>query len=69
MKWKWIVSFSNYTESCRLVRKLLNRGLRPANIAMYRPLLQTKAHILLAQVLASPDELDAHLYQFVLFFY
>ena len=67
MKWKWIVAFSNYTESWRLARKLLDRSLRPATIAMYRPLLQTKAHVLLTQLLANPDELEAHLYQFVAF--
>jgi cytochrome P450 len=69
MKWEWIVTFSRYTESWRLARKLLDRSLRPAVIASYRPLLQTKAHVLLTQLLANPDELEAHLYQFVAFFW
>ncbi|KAI0278749.1 cytochrome P450 [Russula aff. rugulosa BPL654] len=60
MKWEWVVAFSNYTESFRQARKLLDRSLRPATIATYRPLLQTKAHVLLTHVLANPDELDAH---------
>ncbi|KAI0274083.1 cytochrome P450 [Russula aff. rugulosa BPL654] len=60
MKWEWNLTFSNYTESFRQARKLLDRSLRPAMIATYRPLLQTKAHVLLTHVLANPDELDAH---------
>jgi hypothetical protein len=67
MKWEWILAFSNYTESLRQARKLLERSLRPATIATYRPLLKTKAHVLLTHVLANPDELEAHLYQFVAF--
>ena len=67
MKWEWMVAFSNYTESFRQARKLLDRSLRPATTATYRPLLQTKAHALLTHVLANPDELDAHFHQFVTF--
>ncbi|KAF8492571.1 cytochrome P450, partial [Russula emetica] len=61
MRWEWNVSFGNCTESWRLARKLLDRSLRPAGIAAYRPLLQTKAYALLSQVLANPDDLEAHL--------
>jgi cytochrome P450 len=67
MKWGWIVTFSRYTESWRLARKLLDRSLRPATIAAYRPLLQTRAHVLLTQVLENPDDFEAHLNQFVVF--
>ena len=67
MKWEWNLAFSNYTESFRQGRKLLDRSLRPATIATYRPLLQTKAHVLLTHVLANPDELDAHFHRFVAF--
>ena len=67
MKWDWNVAFSKYTESWRLSRKLLDRGLRPAAIVAYRPLLQQKAHLLLAQMLANPDGFEAHLNQFVAF--
>jgi hypothetical protein len=68
MKWEWIVGFSRYNAFLRHARKLLDRSLRPAVVAAYRPLLQAKAHALLPHVLASPDELDAHLYQFVVSF-
>jgi hypothetical protein len=67
MKWEWNLAFSNYTESLRTRRKLLDRSLRPTSIAAYGPLLQTKAHVLLTQMLANPDEFEAHLYQFVVF--
>ncbi len=67
MKWEWNLGFSNYTERFRQARKLLDRSLRPATIATYRPLLQRKVHVLLTQVLANPDEVDAHFYQFVQF--
>jgi hypothetical protein len=62
MKWEWNVGFSSYTESFRQARKLLDRSLRPAIIATYHPLLQTKAHVFLTHVLANPDELEAHFY-------
>jgi cytochrome P450 len=67
MKWEWNLAFAKLTESWRLTRKLLVSSLRPAAIAAYCPLMQSKAHALLTQVLANPDELDAHLYQFVTF--
>jgi len=67
MKWDWSLGFSNYTESFRQARKLVDRSLRPATIATYHPLLQTKVHILLTQVLENPDELDAYFHQFVAF--
>jgi cytochrome P450 len=67
MGWEWNVFFANCTESWRLARKLLDRSLRPAGIAAYRPLLQTKAYALLSQVLATPEDLEAHLNRFVAF--
>jgi len=65
MKWGWIVTFSRYTESWRMARKLLDRSLRPAAVVGYRPLMQTKAHVLLTQLLSNPDQLEAHLHQLV----
>jgi hypothetical protein len=65
MKWDWNLGFSNYTQSFRQTRKLLDRSLRPATIATYRHLLLTKAHVLLTQVLENPDELDAYFQLFV----
>ena len=65
MKLEWILVFSRYNESFRQARKLLDRSLRPATLALYRPMLETRAHNLLARVSANPDELEAHLHQFV----
>ncbi|KAH9990432.1 cytochrome P450 [Russula vinacea] len=62
MKYQWNVAFSNYTESWRVSRKLLDRGFRPAAIATYRPLIKTKAHALLTQMLANPDDFEVHLH-------
>jgi cytochrome P450 len=67
MKWGWHVAFSKYTESWRRSRKLLDRDFRPAAIATYRSLLETKAHALLTQMLANPDAFEAHFNQFVTF--
>ncbi len=66
MKLDWILIFSRYDESFRLSRKLLDRS-RPASIAAYRSLLEMKGHNLLTQILANPDDLEAHLYRFVAF--
>jgi cytochrome P450 len=65
MKVEWILVFSRFNKSFRQVRKLLDRSLRPATVALYRPLLETSAHNLLAQVSANPDELETHLHQCV----
>jgi hypothetical protein len=69
MKWEWVVAFSSLNGSVRLARKLLDRSLRPATITAYRPLLEKKTHVFLTQVLEHPDEIRAHLYQFVAFFW
>jgi len=68
MGWYWNMGLGNCTEEWRLGLKLLNRSLRPASIATYRPTLEAKAYELLSQVLANPDELEAHLNKFVAFF-
>jgi hypothetical protein len=63
------MGLGNRTEEWRLGLKLLNRSLRPASIATYRPMLEAKAYELLSQVLANPDEMEAHLNRFVAFFW
>ena len=65
MEWEWILAFSKYTEPVRQGRKILDRSLRPAAVATYHPLLQTKAHVLLTHMLRNSDELDAHFHKFV----
>jgi hypothetical protein len=62
-----MMGFSKYNESLRQSRKLMHRNLRPAAIATYRPVLQTKTHVLLTQLLANPGNFEDRLYQFVTF--
>jgi hypothetical protein len=50
MKLEWILVFSRYNKSFRQARKLLDRSLRPATLALYRPMPETNAYNLLAQV-------------------
>jgi hypothetical protein len=67
MKWEWLVPLTRYTEFWRQARKLLDRGLRTGALAVYRPVLETKAHILLVRLLENPDMWEAHIEQFVIF--
>jgi cytochrome P450 len=67
MKFDWNLVFSRYNKTFRQARKLLDHGLRPAALPLYRPVLEARAHNFLAQVLANPDELAAHIHQFVVF--
>ncbi|KAI9457532.1 cytochrome P450 [Russula earlei] len=61
MGWQWNVTLARYTDDWRQARKLLDRGLRPGAIAAYRPLQETKARVLLTQLLENPNEWEAHL--------
>ncbi|KAH9957214.1 cytochrome P450 [Russula dissimulans] len=61
MEWKWVVPVARETELWRQSRKLLDRGLRPAVAAVYRPTQQSKVRVLLSNLLAYPDEWEAHL--------
>ena len=65
MKLEWNIVFSRYNKSFRQGRKLLDRRLRPAAVPLYRPVLEAKAHDFLARISANPDELEAHIHQFV----
>jgi hypothetical protein len=66
MKWEWLVQLARYGESWREARKLLDRGLRTGALAVYQPMLQTKAHVLLIHLLEDPDAWNAHLEPFVI---
>ncbi|KAI9457534.1 cytochrome P450 [Russula earlei] len=61
MEWQWNVPLARYTDYWRQARKLLDRGLRPGAIAAYRPLQETKARVLLTQLLENSNEWEAHL--------
>jgi hypothetical protein len=55
MKWEWVVQVARYGEFWRQARKLLDRGLRTGALVVYRPVLQTKAHVLLIHLLENPE--------------
>ena len=57
--------FSRMNKSYREKRKLLERGLRPGTLPLYRPVLEARVHDFLVRVLAHPDELESHIHQFV----
>ncbi len=65
MGYYWNVGLGNCTEEWRLARKLLDRSLRPGSIVAHRPMLQARSYAFLSKVLANPNELEAHLNQFV----
>jgi hypothetical protein len=67
MKWEWVVPFARYAEFWRQARKLLDRGLRTGALAVYLPVLQTKARVLLIHLSENPDAWKAHIDQFVVF--
>ena len=65
MKWEWIIPLARNTEFWRQARRLLDRGLRPGAISVYRPLQLAKTRTLLVNLLAKPDKWETHLEQFV----
>jgi cytochrome P450 len=61
MEWDWQVPFTNYGEDWRQKRKVLDRSLRPGAAATYRPTQQARARVLLARLLATPNEWKDHI--------
>ncbi|KAI9454926.1 cytochrome P450 [Russula earlei] len=61
MEWQWVVSSARYAEYWRQSRRLLDRSLRPAAAAVYRPMQQAKTRVLLSDILANPDDWEVHL--------
>jgi hypothetical protein len=61
MEWKWQMPMARYGEGWRQGRKLLDRSLRPGAAAMYRPMQQARARVLLTRLLATPDEWKDHI--------
>jgi len=61
MGWQWALSSARYGDFWRQGRRLLDRSLRPAAAAVYRPMQQAKARVLLSDLLANSDEWEAHL--------
>ncbi|KAI0253747.1 cytochrome P450 [Lactifluus subvellereus] len=61
MRWQWHLSTARYTESYRLSRKLLDRGLRSGAVASFRQMQQARARGLLAQLLANSNNWETHI--------
>ncbi|KAI0253751.1 cytochrome P450 [Lactifluus subvellereus] len=61
MGWQWNVSTARYTESYRLARKLLDRGLRLGAVASYRQMQQARARVLLTRLLTNPNNWETHI--------
>ena len=67
MKWGWLVPFARYDDFWRHARKLVDPGFRQGALVAYRPMIQMKTHTLLARLLASPGEWEAHIGRLVEF--
>ena len=60
MGWEWDLPSSRSDERWRQGRKILDRGLRPGAAASRRPMLQTRARVLLSRLLTNPQQWEAH---------
>ena len=60
MEWHWILPLTKYGEEWRQKRNLLDRSLRPGAATTYRPMQQARARLLLARLLATPNEWKDH---------
>ena len=61
MGWQWHVPSARYTESYRLARKLLDRGLRLGAMASFRQMQQARARELLTKLSSNPSNWETHI--------
>jgi cytochrome P450 len=61
MGWQWVLPTARGDESWRLGRRVLDRGLRPAASASYRPMIQARTRVLLSRILEKPHEWESHI--------
>ena len=61
MELGWLLPVAKYDEYWRQGRKILDRGLRPGALTVYRPMQVVRAHVLLTRMLESPGDWVAHL--------
>ena len=57
---KWPILLDGTTETWRKGRRLLDRSLRPGEMASYREMMLDKTHEFLAQLTANPKEFRSH---------
>jgi len=61
MGWSWFLPTARYADPWRQGRKVLDRGLGPGAAVAYHPMQEARARVLLARMLGSPDEWEAHI--------
>jgi cytochrome P450 len=61
MGWDWVLTFTRSGDRWRQGRRVLDRGLRPAAMSLYRPMLQAKTRVFLSRLLENPQQWDDHL--------
>ncbi|KAH9956431.1 cytochrome P450 [Russula dissimulans] len=61
MEVSWSLLLAAYGDPWRLRRKIAERGFRPASLATFRVLQETRVRVLAARLLESPQEWAAHL--------
>jgi cytochrome P450 len=61
MNWQWVLPTARSDEYWRRGRKILDRGLRPGAAASHRPMLQTRARVLLSRLLTNPQQWEDYI--------
>jgi hypothetical protein len=61
MEVQWSLVVARFGNSWRLGRKIAERGFRPASLAVYHGMRQTKARVLATRLLEHPQEWIRHL--------
>ena len=61
MEWQWVLPTARSDEHWRRGRKLLDRSLKPGAAALHRPMLQTRARVLLSRLLTNPKQWEDHI--------
>jgi cytochrome P450 len=58
---QWLLPTTRSGERWRRGRRILDRSLRPGAAALHRPMLQTRARVLLSRLLTNPHQWEAHI--------
>jgi hypothetical protein len=61
MELQWSLLVARFGDAWRLGRKIAERGFRPASLAAYHGMQQTKARVLATRLLETPQEWIPHL--------
>jgi len=61
MGWDWVLTFARSGDRWRQGRRVIDRGIRPAAMASYRPMIQAKSRVFLSRLLEDPQQWEDHL--------